>query len=167
MPLVRHRFRDVCRLRGRFFRDPGEQPGPDRGGRPLLLRMVAGETAGLEDYRAQLGDGAATRVVEVDKRKAGPRHRILQERDRRRPRQAMLAAQMEKSADKAMPAVSVIVTAARPVAVAGKMLEHQIEQLHRLRDLGFRHWFERSRCGNERTVSWAAAIRQRRVVTAN
>jgi hypothetical protein len=31
------------------------------------------------------------------------------------------------------------------VAVVGKMLEHQIEQLHRLRDLGFRHWFERSR----------------------
>ncbi|HEX3412906.1 MAG TPA: hypothetical protein VHT00_14395 [Stellaceae bacterium] len=25
------------------------------------------------------------------------------------------------------------------------LLEHQIEQLHRLRDLGFRHWFERSR----------------------
>jgi hypothetical protein len=31
------------------------------------------------------------------------------------------------------------------MAVVGKMLEHQIEQLHRLRDLGFRHWFERSR----------------------
>src|SRR5436190_17898474 len=57
----------------------------------------------------------------------------------------MLAAQMQKSADKAMAAVSVVITAARPVAVVGKMLEHQIEQLHRLRDLGFRHWFERSR----------------------
>ena len=56
-------------------------------------------------------------------------------------RQAMLAAQMQKSADKAMAAVSVVITAARPMAVVGKMLEHQVEQLHRLRDLGFRHWF--------------------------
>jgi hypothetical protein len=36
----------------------------------------------------------------------------------------MLAAQMQKSADQALAAVSVIVTAARPVAVIGKMLEH-------------------------------------------
>src|SRR3954447_12099591 len=52
----------------------------------------------------------------------------------------MLAAQMQKSADKAVAAVSVIIAAARPMAVFGKMLEHQIEQLYRLRDLGFRHW---------------------------
>jgi len=38
----------------------------------------------------------------VHKRKAGTGHRILQERDRRRPRQAMLAAQMQKGADEAM-----------------------------------------------------------------
>src|SRR6202048_4385340 len=90
--------------------------------------MIIGETACLEDNGAQLGDAAATRVVEVHKWKAGPGHRILQERDRRCPRQAMLAAQMQKSADQAMPAVSVIITAARPVAVVGKMLEHQVEQ---------------------------------------
>ena len=102
--------------------------------------MIVGETTGLEDDGAQLGDAAATGVVEVNKRKAGPGHRILQERNRRRPRQAMLAAQMQKSADKAVAAVSVIITAARPVAVFGKILEHQIEQLYRLRDLGFRHW---------------------------
>ena len=107
--------------------------------------MIVGQSAGLEDDGAQLGDAAATGVVEVHKRKAGPGHRILQERDRRCPRQAMLAAQMQKSADKAMAAVSVIIMAARPVAIDGKMLEHQVEQLHRLRDLGFRHWFERSR----------------------
>jgi hypothetical protein len=52
---------------------------------------------------------------------------------------------MQKSADKTMAAVSVVITAARPVAVVGKILEHQIEQMHRLRDLGFRHWFKRSR----------------------
>jgi hypothetical protein len=40
-----------------------------------------------------------------------------------------------------MAAVSVIITATCPVAVVGKMLEHQVEQLQRLRDLGFRHWF--------------------------
>ena len=62
-------------------------------------------------------------------------------------RQAMLAAQMQKSADKAMAAVSVVITAARPVAVVGKILEHQIEQLHRLCDFDFRHWFDRSRSG--------------------
>src|SRR5205814_4869970 len=98
----------------------------------------------LEDYGAQLGDAAATSVVEVHKRKAGPGHRILQKRDRRCPRQAMLAAQMQKCADKAVAAVSVIVTATRPVAVVGKMLKHQVEQLHRLCDFGFLHWFERS-----------------------
>src|SRR5947209_13149515 len=129
--------------------------------------MILGETTGLEDYGAQLGDTAATRVVEVHKRKAGPGHRILQERDRRCSWQAMLAAQMQKSADKAMAAVSVVITAARPVAVFGKMLEHQIEQLHRLRDLSFRHWFERSR-------SWQRTHRitrrrnpQRHLLTAN
>jgi hypothetical protein len=40
----------------------------------------------------------------------------------------MLAAQMQKSADQAVAAVSIIITAARPVAVVGKMLEHQVEQ---------------------------------------
>jgi hypothetical protein len=48
---------------------------------------------------------------------------------------------MQESADKAVAAVSVVITAARPVAVVGKMLEHQVEQLQRLGDLGFRHWF--------------------------
>ena len=52
----------------------------------------------------------------------------------------MLVAQMQKSADKAMAGISVIITAARPVAVVDKMLEHQVEQLHRLCDLGFWHW---------------------------
>src|SRR5277367_2693840 len=93
-------------------------------------------------HLSELGNAAAVRVVEVHKRKAEPGHRILQERDRRRRWQAMLAAQMQKSADKAVAAVSVIVTAARPVAVVGKMLEHQVEQLHPLCDLGFQHWFE-------------------------
>jgi len=46
----------------------------------------------------------------------------------------MLAAQMQKSTDEAMAAVSVIITAARPVPVVGKMLEHQVQQLHCLRD---------------------------------
>jgi len=35
---------------------------------------------------------------------------------------------MEKSADKAMAAVSIIIPAARPVAVVGKKLEHVIQQ---------------------------------------
>ena len=50
-------------------------------------------------------------------------------------------AQMQKSTDEAVAAVSVIVAAACPVAVIGKMFEHQVEQLHRLGDLGFRHGF--------------------------
>jgi hypothetical protein len=69
----------------------------------------------------------------------------------------MLAAQMQKSADKAVAAVSVIITAARPVAVVGKIPEHQVEQLHPLCNLGFWHWFERSRSGNELILSRAAA----------
>ena len=67
-------------------------------------------------------------------REAGTGHRILQECDRRCPWQRMLAAQMQKSTDEAMAAVSVIITAARPVTVVGKMLEHQVQQLHCLRD---------------------------------
>jgi hypothetical protein len=57
----------------------------------------------------------------------------------------MLAAQTQKRADKAMAAVSVIITAPRPVAVIGKMLDHKVEQLHGLSDLSFRHWLECSR----------------------
>ena len=111
------------------------------------------ETAGLEDDGAQLGDAAPTGVVEVHKRKAGPGHRIPQERDRRRRRQAMRAAQMQKSADKAVAAVSVIITAARPVAVVGKKREHEIEQLHRFCDVRFGHWFDRSRSGITQTIT--------------
>ena len=81
----------------------------------------------------------------MHKRKAGPGHRILKERGRRCRRQAMLAAQMQESAHKAVAAVSVIITAARPVAVVGKKLEHEIEQLHHFCDFRFGHWFDRSR----------------------
>ena len=83
----------VHRSSSSFFRDLGEQPGLSRGRCPLTLRIVVCKTTGLEDYRAELGDAAATGVVEVDKRKAGPGHCILQERDRRYRRQTMLAAQ--------------------------------------------------------------------------
>jgi hypothetical protein len=56
----------------------------------------------------------------------------------------MLAAQMQESADQATAAVSVVVMATGSAAVVGKIIEHQVQQLHRLRDLGFRHGFERS-----------------------
>jgi hypothetical protein len=59
----------------------------------------------------------------------------------------MLAAQMEKSADKAMAAVSIIVAAAYPVAVVGKNLDHDIEQLHRFCDFRFGHWFDGAQSG--------------------
>src|SRR5204862_1760987 len=107
-----------------FVLDLSEQPGLDSGGCPLSLRILTGETARLDDYGAQLGDGAATSVVEVHKRKARPGHRILQERDRRCRRQAMLAAKMQKSADKAVAAVSVIIRTTRPAAVVSKKLKH-------------------------------------------
>jgi hypothetical protein len=55
----------------------------------------------------------------------------------------MLAAQMQKSADQAVAAVAVVITAARPVAAVGKMLKHRVEQLHRMRNLGFQHCFHR------------------------
>jgi hypothetical protein len=77
--LVRRRFRDIRRRRVSFFLDLGEQPGLDLSGRPVLLRMILGETAGLENDGAQLGNAGATRVVEVHKRKAWHGHRILEE----------------------------------------------------------------------------------------
>jgi hypothetical protein len=86
-----------------------------------------GEPTRLDDDGAQLGEAAATMIVEVNKGKAGAGHRILQQRNRRRRRQAMLAAETQKSADEAVAAVSVVITAARPVAVIGKKLEHPIE----------------------------------------
>jgi hypothetical protein len=135
------------RGRGSFFLDLGEEPGLGRGSRPLSLDIIMGETAGLDDKGAQLGNAAAARVIEVDKREAGPGHRILQERDRRCRRQAMLAAEMEKSADQAVASISVIITAARPVAVVGKKIEHEVEQLHRFCDFRFGHSFDLSRSG--------------------
>jgi hypothetical protein len=71
----------------------------------------------------------------------------------------MLAAQMQNSADKAMAAVSVIVMAARPVAVVRKMLEHQVEQLHRLCDFLFRHGLTAPILGDGKSLSPAVAIR--------
>jgi hypothetical protein len=81
--LVRRRFPDIGRRRGSFFLDLGEQPSLNRGGCLRSLRIIMGKTAGLEDYGAQLGDAAATSVVEVHNRKAGPGHRVLQKRARR------------------------------------------------------------------------------------
>jgi hypothetical protein len=118
----------------------GEQPGLDRASCPFSLGVIMSETAGLEDYGAQFGEAAATSVVEVDEREAGSGHRILQERDRRCRRQAILAAQMQKSADKAMAAVSIVITATRPVIVVSKKLEHEVEQLHCFCDFRFRHY---------------------------
>jgi hypothetical protein len=66
---------------------------------------------------------------------------------------------MQKSADQAVPAVSVIVRAARPVAVVGKKLKHQIEQLDRLADFGFGHEFDPSRSW----VTYLAYHRPRRL----
>jgi ribosomal protein S3 len=50
-----------------------------------------------------------------------------------------IAAQMQESADKAVAAVSVIITSARPASVVGKKRVHEIEQLHRLCDFSFAH----------------------------
>jgi hypothetical protein len=143
---------------GSFFLDLSEQPGLDCRGRTLSLRMIMSETASLEDYRAQFGDAAATGVVEVDKREAGPGHRILEERDRRCSRQAMLAAEMQKGANKAVATISVLITAARPVIFVGKKLEHEIEQLDCFCDFRFGHWSDTSGSGNEFSVSASAAI---------
>ena len=43
------------------------------------------------------------------------------------------------SRDKAVTAFAVIITAARPVAVVGKKIEHVIQQLHDFFDFRFRH----------------------------
>jgi hypothetical protein len=56
----------------------------------------------------------------MHKRKAGSGHRIVQECDHGRGRQAMLAAEMQKSADEAVASASVIITASCPVLVGGK-----------------------------------------------
>jgi hypothetical protein len=68
---VQRRIRDIRRRRTSFFLDLGEQPGLNRRGRALLLRMIVGETAGLEDYGAQLGDAAATRVIKCTSARPG------------------------------------------------------------------------------------------------
>jgi len=99
-------FFDWGRCPGSSFLDLIEQLGLGRGCRPLSLRIVMGEAAGLEDNEAQFGGAATTRVFEVDKRKAGPGHSVLQERDHRRRRQAMLAAKMQQGADKAVAAAT-------------------------------------------------------------
>jgi hypothetical protein len=46
---------------------------------------------------------------------------------------------MQESADKAVPAVAVIVTAAGQVRLVREKLEHQIEQLHRFSNFRFGH----------------------------
>src|SRR5262249_38349060 len=122
-PDIRHGFcsalLDLC-----------EQPVLNRGGRPLPFGNIFGEPAGLEDNDAQFGDTAAAGVIEVDKWKAGPWHRILQEGDRGCRRQAILTGEMQERADQTTTAVSIVVTAACPMTIIGKKLEHEVEQLH-------------------------------------
>ena len=47
---------EIHRRRRSSFLELGEQPGLDRAGRPLSLRMIVSESAGFEDDGAQLGD---------------------------------------------------------------------------------------------------------------
>jgi hypothetical protein len=54
---------------------------------------------------------------------------------------------MQQGADKAVAAFSVIIRAARPMAVVGKELEHEIEQLHGFCGIYLRRRFDRSRSG--------------------
>src|SRR5262249_40014667 len=124
-----------------------EEPGLDRGRSPVSFRIVMSEAASLEDHGAQFGGAAATCVVEVDKRKAGPWHCVLQKRDHRRRRQAMLAAKMQEGADQTVATPSVIIRAARPMAVVDEELEHEIEQLRCFFDIPFKHRLDRSRPG--------------------
>ena len=155
------------RRRSSFLFDLGEQPDLHRRRGAVSFRIVVRQTARLDDDEAQLGDAAATMIVEVNKGKAGARHSILEERDRRRRRKAMLAAQMQKSTDEAVAAVSVVITAARPVAVIREKLDHQIEQLHGFADVCFGHWFDRSRSrGMRQTITGDHGL-HRRSVTAN
>lgn len=152
-----------------FLIDLGEQPGLNRRSGPLSIRIVMGEPARLDDNGAQLGEAAATLIVEVHEGKAGAGHRILEERNRLTRRQAMLAAQMQKGADEAVAAVAVVITAARPVAVIREKLEHPIEQLHGFADVCFGHWFDRSRSrgyASNQTIT-GGRILHRRSVTAN
>jgi hypothetical protein len=81
-----------------------------------LLITLGGSALERARIHGQVRSGAG-----LHKRNAGLGHRILQDGDRRCPRQAMLAAQKQKSADQAVATVSVVVTAARPVAAVGKM----------------------------------------------
>ena len=54
--LVRRSVRAIHGPRAVFFVDLGEQRSLGRGGRPLLFRMIIGETAGPEGYGAQFGE---------------------------------------------------------------------------------------------------------------
>jgi hypothetical protein len=45
--LVRRGLHAVRRRRGSFFLDLGQRPGPNRGGCPLSLRIITGETGAL------------------------------------------------------------------------------------------------------------------------
>ena len=128
--LVLSRFGRCRRCCGPFFLDLGEQQRLHCDGGSLCFRMIMRDTTRLEDYRAKFGDAAATIIVEVHERKAGAGHRILQERDHRFCRKAILAAQMEKSADKAVAATAVIIRTAGPVAIIREKREHEIDQLH-------------------------------------
>jgi len=79
--------------------------------------MILSETAGLEDYRAQLGP-VATSIIEVHKMKAGPGHCIVKERAAVGRR--CLRLRCRRASTRQWPPFSVIITAARPVAVVGK-----------------------------------------------
>src|SRR5215472_15911682 len=84
----------------------------------------------------------------------------------------MLAAEMQKSTDKVMVAVSVVISSACPAAAVGKMLKHQIEELHCFRNFRFGHGRGCSDPDEKVSLSPASAIRsgqshwldQRRIV---
>jgi hypothetical protein len=100
----------------------------DRLGRPVVFRILEGDRAGLEDYRAQFSAAAET-IVEADKPDLPLGQCRFEEGHHRCTRKPMPCTEMEHGADKAVAAVGVVITPSCPVVVFSEKIQHEIQHL--------------------------------------
>jgi hypothetical protein len=105
-----------------------------------MFRILKGGGAGLENYGAQFSRAEAETIVEADKPDLAPGQCRLEKRHHRRPRKPLLRTEMKDRADKAVAAISVMITASCPMVIIRKEIQHQIQYLYGFAGHVRGHW---------------------------
>jgi hypothetical protein len=89
-----------------------------------MFRILKGGGAGLDNYGAQFSRATAEAIVEADKPDLPPGQCRFEKEYHQRPRKPLLRIEMKDRANKAVAAISVMITASCPVIIVSKEIQH-------------------------------------------